>query len=287
MIKLILFLKKIHFFLLFIILEALAIHYYANSTSYTKVKLVTASNYVVGGLYAQLSGVHSFFNLRRENRRLVEELAQLHNELDALRPDTTRSVSVPLSARDSALLLDPAGGRRYEYYEARVVNNTFTRQENYITLNKGALDGMQPNMAVISGDGIVGYILSCSDHYSVCMSVLNREFNTSGRIKGEDYFGSIYWDGVSYEYVTLTEIPKYAPIEKGDTILTTDYSSIFPPDVMIGTVESFELQNATYYEVKVKLHTNMARVNYVLAVKYLDAEEREALEESVRYSEGE
>ncbi len=287
MIKLILFLKKIHFFLLFIILEALAIHYYANSTSYTKVKLVTASNYVVGGLYAQLSGVSSYFNLRRENRRLIEELAQLHNELDALRRDTTRYVTLPLSTQDSALLLNPEGERRFEYYDARVVNNSFTRQENYITLNKGALDGMKPNMAVIAGDGIVGYVLSCSDHYSVCMSVLNREFNTSGRIKGEEYFGSIYWDGVSYEYVTLTEVPKYAPIEKGDTILTTDYSTIFPPDVMIGTVESFELQNATYYEVKVKLHADISSLNYVLAVNYIDAEEREALEASVRYSEEE
>lgn len=285
MIKLILFIKKIHFFLLFIILESLAVHYYANSTSYTKVKLVTASNYVVGGLYAQLSGVGSYFNLRSENRRLLEELARVHNQLDSLRPDTSRLASVLLTAQDSLLLFNQ-GTRRYEYYDARVVNNSFTRQENYITLNKGVRDGMEPNMAVIAGGGIAGYVLSCSDRYSVCMSVLNRNFNTSGRIKGEEYFGSVYWDGISYEYVTLTEIPKYAPIERGDTILTTDYSSIFPPDVMIGTVESFELRNATYYEVKVRLHADIAALSNVLAVKYLDANERNALEESVLHPEG-
>lgn len=285
MIKLILFIKKIHFFLLFIILESLAVHYYANSTSYTKVKLVTASNYVVGGLYAQLSGVNSYFNLRSENRRLLEELSLAYNTLDSLRPDTSRLGSLPLTALDS-LVLFTQSTRRYEYYSARVVNNSFTRQENYITLNKGVRDGMQPNMAVISGGGIAGYVLSCSDRYSVCMSVLNRNFNTSGRIKGEEYFGSVYWDGISYEYVTLTEIPKYAPIEKGDTILTTDYSSIFPPDVMIGTVESFELRNATYYEVKVRLHADMASLSNVLAVKYLDAAERSALEESILHPEG-
>ena len=285
MVKLILFIKKIHFFLLFIILESLAIHYYANSTSYTKVKLVTASNYVVGGLYAQLSGIASYFNLRKENRRLVEELARVYNELDSLRPDSSDRSLVSLTSRDS-LLLYHEGVRRYEYYDARVVNNSFTRQENYITLNKGVLDGMEPNMAVMVGNGIVGYVLSCSDRYSVCMSILNRNFNTSGRIQGEEYFGSIYWDGVSYEYVTLTEIPKYAPIERGDTIVTTDYSSIFPPDVMIGTVESFELRNATYYEVKVKLQVDIPALSYVLAVKYLDADERKALEESVMHPEG-
>ena len=71
MIKFFLFIKKIHFLLLFILLESLAIHYYANSTSYTKVKLVTASNYVVGGIYSQIAGLNSYFHLRRENQALA------------------------------------------------------------------------------------------------------------------------------------------------------------------------------------------------------------------------
>ena len=124
-------------------------------------------------------------------------------------------------------------------------------------------------------------MLGCSDHFAVCMSVLNRNFKTSGRIKGTDYFGSVFWDGSSYEHVTLSEVPKYAPLQVGDTIVTTDYSTIFPPDVLIGTVESFSLHNATFYNVKVKLHSNIAALGNVLAVKYLDAGERNALEESV------
>ena len=73
MFKFFLFIKKIHFVLIFIVLEGFALHYYANSTSYTKAKLITASNYVVGGIYSQLSGLNSYFHLRKENVSLSEK----------------------------------------------------------------------------------------------------------------------------------------------------------------------------------------------------------------------
>ena len=223
--------------------------------------------------------------LARENAALNAELAELRNRLDGLLPSTARD-SV-LSPADSAALTDTAGRRKYEYYPAKVVNNSITRQENYITIDRGADDGMRPDMALVAEGGIAGYIVGCSDRFSVCLSVLNRNFRTSGKIKGDDYFGSVYWDGTSYRHLTLSEIPKYAQIHAGDTIVTTAHSSIFPPDLTIGTVESFELNNATYYDVKVRLHTDIAALNNVLAVRYIDADERGALEQSVVAPEAE
>ena len=280
MIKFFLFIKKIHVVLIFIVLETAAMHYYSGRTSYTKAKLITASNRFVGGIYTQLSGVNSYFHLTKENASLAAELASVRNELEGYKRGIIGDTV--LSADDSAALLDAASGRkRYEYFAARVVNNSITRQENYMTLNRGVEDGLQPDMAVIADGGIVGYVLGCSDHFSVCMSVLNRNFRTSGKIKNSDNFGSISWNGVSYEYLTLSGIPKYAEIHAGDTIVTTSHSSIFPPDVMIGTVESFELNNATYYDVKVRIHTNVATLNNVSVVRYLDAEELDMLGRSV------
>ena len=186
MIKFILFLKKIHFVLIFILLEALAIHYYANSTSYTRAKLITASNRVVGGIYSQISGVNSFFHLKSENEQLNAQLAQLQSELGRFR----REAVVGISAADSTVLFDTTGASRYTYYPARVINNSIIRQQNYITLDRGVAEGMHPNMAVIADGGVVGYVLGCSEHFSVCMSLLNTVFRTSGKIKGNDYFGS-------------------------------------------------------------------------------------------------
>ncbi len=277
MFKFYLFIKKIHFLLLFILLESLAVHYYANSTSYTKAKLLTASNYVVGGIYSQLAGWGSYFHLRRENRALVQEVAELHNQIDALLTSLSAADSDALTPSDSSVIFN-RGMRRYDYFTARVINNSITRQENYITLNRGTGDGLMPRMALISEGGIVGYVLGCSDHFAVCMSVLNRNFKTGGKIKGTDYFGSLSWDGRNDGYVTLSEVEKYAPIQVGDTIVTTN-STIFPPDVLIGTVEDYSLYNGTYYQVKVKLHSNIAALRYLLVVKYRDADEQNALEE--------
>lgn len=283
MFKFFLFIKKIHFVLIFIVLEGFALHYYANSTSYTKAKLITASNYVVGGIYSQLSGLNSYFHLKKENVSLTEKIAELENELERYRHPvyTAGADSSALQIMIGDTVSAPENRPQYAYSQARVINNSIIRQENYITLDKGVDAGLQPDMALISDGGIAGYVIGCSEHFSVCMSILNRDFKTSGKIKGTDYFGSVTWDGTSYEYLKLSEVAKYATLQKGDTIVTTSHSSRFPPEIMIGTVESFELNNATYYDVRVKIHTDMAALNNVLVVKYLDAEERETLENSM------
>lgn len=276
MIKFIHFLKKIYFPLLFIILVMSAIHFYAGSSAYTKVRITGFSNKAAGGVYSQLSAVNSYFHLRHENAVLNEEIARLHNTLDSL-----ADVRHPgLTAADSAIISSNTD-RTYEYFAAKVVNNTLTRQENYITLNMGSGQGMEPNMAVISNGGIAGYIEACSEKFSICRSALNVNFRTSGKLKGSDYTGSILWDGVSWEFVTLTEVPKYAEPAIGDTVITTDFSDIFPPDIMIGTVAGYELVNNIYYEIKVRLQANMATLSNVMVVRYPDGKERVRLESLV------
>ena len=137
--------------MIFIILEAFAIHYYANSTSYTKAKLITASNYVVGGIYSQISGLNSYLHLKKENAALTARVALLENELDGLRRDG----SDPAVPPDSLLFTEDsvAGRRQFAYFPARVINNSIIRQENYITLNRGVEDGLQPDMAVVADRG--------------------------------------------------------------------------------------------------------------------------------------
>ena len=275
MIKLILFIKKVHFFLLFVLLEILALTYYHHSSVYSSARIMNASAVLVGGVYGSMSRVRGYMGLRRENEALVREVAALRTRLDRLE-------GAGEGAADSTALRLDSLPNTYFYGTARVINNSVSKQHNYITLNKGRRDGLEKDMALIYDNAIVGYVLDCSDKFAVAISILNTDFKTSGKIKGGDYFGSIYWDGTSYEEVTFSEIPKYAQLAVGDTIETTDYSSIFPPRLAIGTVSSFEMINGTYYQAKVKLKLDMGRLKYVNTVRYVDQEEQMELEARVR-----
>ena len=267
--RFVLFLKKISFILLFIVIEAVALRYFANSSSYNQAKVINASNFLLGDIQAGFSGIKHFFSLGRENRQLADEVARLREQLRYY-GQLTDTLSGQLSSGDAEQV--------YFYNSARVVNNSINKNENFITIDKGMRDGVETEMALLSDGAIVGYILNCSDRFSVAISILNTRFRTSGRIQGEDYFGSIFWDGLRTDEVVLSEIPKYAPLEVGDTIVTTDYSSFFPPDLKIGTVQSFELINGTYYDARVKLFANIAGLRNVVLVDYVDREEKMELE---------
>ena len=270
MYRFILFVKKVYVLLLFIILEVAALHFYVNSSSYTKAILLPISNEVVASFYSCTSGVEAYFNLQKENEVLTSEIIDLKNELERSR------LSVQLSDT-SVVEFDSV---EYVYTSANIINNTISRQKNYITIDKGKRDGIEENMAIVSIDGfVVGYVVECSDSFSLGISLLNRDFKSSGQIGKSGWYGPIYWDGMSHENIVLSDIPRYAQINRGDTIYTTSFSSIYPPGIMIGSVESFELKESLLFDVKVKLFADMAAVRRVLLVKYNNLEERKALEE--------
>lgn len=272
--KLVLFIKKTYVFALFVILEVIALNQYANSTTFTKAKMITTANFLAGGIYRQFSVMNDYFGLRRENTALMNEIATLNNRLQIYR-DHQPELNI-----DSLGLEGNVGA--YVYTSASVISNTLTRPENFFTLDKGSRNGVEPNMAVVTPDGtMVGYILDCSDKFSVGMSLLNTDFRTSGTIKGKEHLGSIRWDGRNHNYATLSEVQKYGEIMAGDTVVTADYSSRFPAGVMIGTVESFELKQSAYYDVKIKLATRFSALKKVLLIRYSDVVERRMLEEGV------
>ena len=271
MFKLLLFLKRIHYVLLFLVLEAAAVFMFVRSNPYHNARMVNASNAILGGIGRQLSSVDDYFGLRRENLKLTEEIARLRAELSRL-PET--KAAVPTLELDSAFRAATTS-----YKTAKIVRNSVTKRDNYLTINRGSADGIRPDMALMTNDGIVGYVVDCSPHHSVAISILNAsDFRTSGKIKGSDFTGSILWDGLDYRHVEFTEVPKYAGIEKGDTIVTTEYSNIFPAELPIGTVEDFELVNATFFKVRLRLFADMSRLKYVYVVSLDDQQERGELE---------
>ena len=258
MYKLLEFLRSTYVALLFVIIEVVAINYYAHSSHFTQARILTQSNRLAGGIHSAFRGVKRFFALPDENRRLLERVAAL---------DTVGS---------------PLAGP-YRYTTARVVANSINKQENLLTLNKGRDFEVSPETAVVTPSGaMVGYIVSCSDRYSVAVSILNTSFRASGEVAGDGHFGSIYWDGFDAEHVRMRDLSKYAAVERGDTIVSTSFSRYFPAGILIGTVEECELNaTRTAYDVRIRLAADMTALHDVVLVKNQDYNEQRQLEEGI------
>ncbi len=272
MYKLFEFIRSIYVVVLFIILEGIAIHYYANSTPYTQAKLLLRSNQAVGALHSGFSSVTNFLTLGRENRTLLQRVMELEEQNAVLRGAKTDSLLDYYTSDDA--------DKPYRMLAARVVSNSINNNKNFIILNRGTQDGAEKDMAVLSPDGsMVGFVVECSRRYSVVMSVLNTSFKASGKIADSEYFGSIYWDASDRYHVRMEELSKYAEIKEGAEIVTTGFSLFFPEGITIGWVDDFEINETnTAYNVSIHLAVDMSHLSDVVLVKNNDIEELQNLE---------
>lgn len=276
MYKLIEFLRRIFVPLLFVVLEVCAVVYYARSSDYTQAKLLTRSNQAVGAVHGALAGVRHYFSLGRENRRLLERIAGLEEELSRYRRMTADSLH-------EALLAD-VGPKPYELSVARVISNSINRSRNYLVLDRGLRDGVEEGMGVLSPEGaMVGRVVAASERYAVALSILNTAFKASGKIAGDDYFGSIYWTGDDRYRVRMRELSKYARIEEGDEVVSSGFSQYFPADIPIGSVESFSLAaDQMSYDVEIRLAVNVSQLTDVILIRNRDLDEIRQLEVQAR-----
>lgn len=169
----------------------------------------------------------------------------------------------------------------YSVVFAEVINNSVTKTNNYITLDKGSEDGITEEMGVINQDGIVGIVNQVSKHYSVVISLLNNKLRISCKVKGDDAIGSLTWRGESPDYATLEELPRHATFQVGDTIVTSGYSAIFPEGIQIGTIAEIKSGIKDLNTVKVKLTTDFYRLRNVQVIGNLNIEEQHTLEQRV------
>ena len=283
MYKLIEFLRRIHVVLLFIIIEAIALNYYAHSSFYTQAKILSRANSVVGGLQRSVFSVKHFFALRSENEILSARVAELENSLAAYREREANMATDTLTmAQIDSTFVEQL--TQYSYLPARIISNTINRNRNFITLNRGRQHGIMEDMAVITPDGsMVGYVVGCSDRYSVVISILNGDFTTSGKISGDEHFGSITWNGHSPHKVQMSELTKYAEFEEGAPVVSSGLSHIFPEGIRIGYVEErTENENHTSFDVEIRLAADMTRLSNVILIENTSYNEISELENSER-----
>ena len=259
------FIIKHHFFILFILLEVISVLLLANSQRFHRNRMVNTTNDVVGKIYEWGSEIGNYFRLNKANEQLAEENAMLRQRLSIVY-DTTCSYDIR------------QGDTLYKYIPAQVVNNSTTQANNYIIINKGANDGIERDMSVISTDGVVGVVTDVSRHYASIMSLLHSKSVVGVRIKESQELASVKWETNNYRYGMVEDIPTHILLQKGDTILTSSHSYIFPEDLMVGTVEEFYPTAVdALNKAKIRFATDFATLRHVYVIKNLHKPELDSL----------
>ncbi|MBL7924265.1 MAG: rod shape-determining protein MreC [Bacteroidia bacterium] len=259
-----------NFTLFFVLLQGLCIYLLVRNNRYQQASVFNATNAVVTTTMEGVNYVREYIHLRDNNNSLAEENALLRAQLADARYETDSN---------RVLVKDTGHFQQYEYITAKVINNSIRHRNNFITLNKGRLQGIHPEMGVIAPNGIVGIVNHVSDHYCTVMSLLHKESNISAMLLRSGFFGSLKWEGGDPNYVYLKEIDKTVPVAKGDTVVTTAFSTIFPAGVLIGTVtESLVEPGSPFYKIKVKLSMRFSNLSHVYIVNNLMKDEQKQLE---------
>jgi len=269
------FLIKYNYWFLFILLEAVCFILLFRFNHYQQGVFFTSANVVTGKVYELSGGVSSYFHLKSTNEALLDrnlaleqQITQLEKALKVYHTDSLEIVSIK-----NTPLTD------IEIFKADVINNSLTKADNYITIDKGEKDGIRPEMGVVDANGVVGIVYMTSAHYSVVISLLNSKSNISCKILGSDYFGYLKWENGDSKYAYLKDLPRHAAFNLGDTVVTSGYSTVFPAGVMVGTVDDMsDSHDGLSYLLKVKLATDFGKVSTVRILSRSGQQEQHELE---------
>lgn len=291
--NLFLFLAKYNAFIVFLLLEIVCFTLIVKNNHFQRVSFVNSANAVAGNLLKNASEARNFVQLSTVNDSLTAENARLHKQLQAYRnelasmlpdyqtkPDSTviDSSQQNTEIADNPIEPNPVFDT-YSYIGANVINNSTQQANNFLTLNKGKNHGIASDMGVIGTNGIVGVTKDVSANFTTVISVLHKSMYISGKMKQNQFKGSLSWDGIDPQYVNLNDVPKHAPVAVGDTIVTSGFSAFFPPDVMIGTVAKQSLKKGSnFHDISVKLSTDFNSISYVYITENTHKAEQKKLE---------
>jgi rod shape-determining protein MreC len=265
--------QRYYVFLMFIGLQIFALVLLFQSNNFHRSEFVRHSSDWVGSVYGKRDQFSRYLRLGEINDQLALENALLRSLL----PENVSRIDTA-----SFTNFDSLSYIKYTYKNAKVINATINRERNYLTLDLGKLGGIKQEWGVIANGSLVGIVSSVSDHYAVVMPVLHSKFQASVKMKGSGDFGLLAWPGGDPMIADVKEIPKHVKVQIGDTVVTTGYASHFPPDLLVGFVESMDDRaEDNFHRIKVRLSTDFRKLNYVQVVSNILKEEQDSLEQQV------
>lgn len=275
------FLVKYNHWLIFLLLEVVSGVMLFKYNSYQGSTWVSSANYVVGALYEWQSDMEKFLSLALNNEQLTRRNIYLEQEVGRLRGllAEAKADTTALQRSEQELL------NQYQVIPAKVVSNSVSRPNNLITINKGRADGVETDMGVACGNGLVGVVYLASDHYSVVIPVLNYQSHISVTIRGRGYFGYMTWKGGSPVEAYVEDVPRHAQFKVGDWVETSGYSSIFPPGITVGKIKEIsDSEDGLSYRLLVHLSTDFANLRDVCVITERGFAERLQLLEAAKDS---
>lgn len=257
------FVNKYSYFLLFVLLEIVSFVLLFRFNSYQGSVWFTSANTMVAKVNGAYKDVIDFFNLQNVNQELTQQNIKLQSETEQLRQalmSATKDTTITAKLMKEHLV-------GYDMIPALVVSNSSERANNYLVINKGINDGIRSEMGVVGGGGVVGIVYLVGPHYSLVIPVTNRKSSISCRVRGQNYFGYLQWDGQNMLSAYVDDVPRYAKVHIGQAIETSGYSAVFPPGIFVGRVRKIKNSaDGQSYRLEVTLGTNFANLRDVSVI---------------------
>jgi rod shape-determining protein MreC len=226
----------------------------------------------MGNIWGMTQSISDYFSLKEANEKLARDNFELMTRVSRLEERLAEG-------GEFASLPERADTKRFRFRSESIVKISTGTQHNYFILDKGSTDGIIVGSGVITSKGAIGIIEAVSENYSYAISFQNHNLNISARLGKDGRYGPLSWDGKSSNRAILREIPHHLEIAPGDTVFSSGYSSIFPPDIPLGTIHSAEIVNGATYDIQVELFEDFGAIRYVSIVENIGKEEMNTLEQ--------
>lgn len=257
------FLARHNHWFLFILLEVLSFVLLFHYNSYQGSVWFSSANAVSGKVFEWNASVTQYFSLVDVNKTLTERNIYLERQVEQLTEQLEKAGrdSTEIERMQTSVLKD------CNTIPAKVVSCSLNKLNNFITIDKGYADGVRKDMGVVCGTGVVGIVYLVSEHYSVLIPVLSSVSNISCTIRSRGYFGYLHWKGGSPEEAYIDDIPRHARFKLGDVIVTSGYSSVFPPGIVVGKIKHvYNSANGLSYRLKITLSIDFGRLRDVCVI---------------------
>jgi rod shape-determining protein MreC len=272
--------RNVHWWL-FVLLMFVSSVLIVRDNAYQRSIYLSSANEICGGIYSLSASLTSYIGLQKANEALLNRMVEMETrirEMEAyIRSQCDTTAYLPILERSGLY----ASG--YTFIPARVVNNSVTQTDNYITLDKGEKDGVEPDMGVISSTGVIGVVSLVSDHYAVVIPLLSSKSFLSCKIQRTNHFGPLVWDGKSPRFACLNNVPRHIDFHTGDTIISSGFSDILPENIMVGTVAEYEkVGGDEFSSLKIALSTDFHSLKEVLIIGNKSKKEQAELEGRIK-----